>query len=108
MATPSKSFSKALDKLLIESPKITPYATPCIGFAGDIVIFKGTITLHVTLGKVLYCMIDFLIVDHLGTILFWVGRSYYQLNQWYPCITYPMKIPVAQKVFIIEEDQQSA
>lgn len=53
-------------------------------------------------------MIDFLIVDHSGTILFWVGRSYYQLNQWYLCITYPMKIPVAQEVFIIEEDQQSA
>ncbi|KAH9704341.1 Uridine monophosphate kinase [Citrus sinensis] len=45
-------FKSALDQLLIESPKITPYATPLIGFARDMVIPKGIITLPVTLGKV--------------------------------------------------------
>ena len=45
-------FKSTLDQLLIESPKITLYATPLIGFVRDVVIPKGIITLLVTLGKV--------------------------------------------------------
>lgn len=62
-------LKSALDQLLIESPKIALYATPLMGFARDIVIPKGIITLFVTLGRVLHRivhMIDFLIVDHPG------------------------------------------
>ncbi|XP_024041943.1 uncharacterized protein LOC18043651 [Citrus clementina] len=47
-------FKSALDQVLIESPKITPYATPLIGFAGDMVIPKGIITLPVALGKAIH------------------------------------------------------
>ena len=72
-------FKSALDQLLIESPKITPCATPLIGFAGDMVIPKGIITLPVTLGKVphrVVHMIDFLIVDHPGAYNIILGRQF--------------------------------
>lgn len=61
---------------MIESPKITPYAMPLIGFAGDMVILKGIITLPVTLGKVphrVVHMIDFLIIDHSGCLQYYIG-----------------------------------
>ncbi|KAH9704316.1 protein STRICTOSIDINE SYNTHASE-LIKE 10 [Citrus sinensis] len=72
-------FKSAFDQLLIESPKITPYATPLIGFARDMVIPKGIITLAVTLGKVphrVVHMIDFLIVDHPGAYNIILGRPF--------------------------------
>lgn len=45
-------FKSALDQLLIESSKITPYGTPLISFAGDMIIPKGIITLPIAIGKV--------------------------------------------------------
>ena len=72
-------FKSALDQLLIESPNITPYATPLIGFTGDMVIPKSIITLLVTLSKVphrVVHMIDFLIVDHPGAYNIILGRPF--------------------------------
>ncbi|XP_052299748.1 uncharacterized protein LOC127903121 [Citrus sinensis] len=105
-------FKSALDQLLIESPKITPYATPLIGFAGDMVIPKGIITLPVTLGKVphrVVHMIDFLIVDHPGAYNIILGRPFLVATKAVVSMHYlTMKVPAAQEVITIKGDQQSA
>ena len=105
-------FKSALDQLLIESPKITPYATPLIGFAGDMVKPKGIITLPVTLGKVPHCvvhMIDFLIVDHPGAYNIILGRPFLVATKAVVSMHYlTMKVPAAQEVITIKGDQQSA
>ena len=105
-------FKSALDQLLIESPKITPYATPLIGFAGDMVIPKGIITLPVTLGKVphrVVHMIDFLIVDHPGAYNIILGRPFLATTKAAISMHYlTMKIPTAGEIITIKGDQQSA
>ncbi|KAH9704302.1 protein STRICTOSIDINE SYNTHASE-LIKE 10 [Citrus sinensis] len=104
-------FKSAFDQLLIESPKITPYATPLIGFARDMVIPKGIITLAVTLGKVphhVVHMIDFLIVDHPGAYNIILGRPFLVATKAVVSMYYlAMKVPVAQNVITIKRDQQS-
>ncbi|XP_024043205.1 uncharacterized protein LOC127899388 [Citrus sinensis] len=105
-------FKSALDQLLIESPKITLCATPLIGFAGDMVIPKGIITLPVTLGKVphrIVHMIDFLIVDHPDAYNIILGRPFLAITKAAISMHYlAMKIPTAGEIITIKGDQQSA
>ncbi|KAH9768804.1 Uridine monophosphate kinase [Citrus sinensis] len=104
-------FKSALDQLLIESPKITPYATPLIGFAGDMIIPKGIITLPVTLSKIphrVVHMIDFLIVDHPGAYNIILGMPFLVATKAVVSMHYlAMKVPAAQEVIATKRDQQS-
>ena len=97
---------------MIESPKITPYTTPLIGFAEDMVIPKGIITLPVTLGKVLHRvihMIDFLIIDYQGAYNIILGRPFLVATKAVVSMYYlAMKVPAAHEVITIKGDQQSA
>ena len=92
-------FKNALDQLLIESPKITPYTTPLIGFVEDMVILKGIITLPVTLGMVphrVVHIIDFLIVDHRVPTNNILGRSFLVATKAMVSMHYlAMKVPAA-------------
>ena len=101
-------FKSVLDQLLIESPKITLYATPLIGFAGDMVIPKGIITLPVALGKLphrVVHMIDFLIVDHLGAYNIILGRPFLKATKAVVSMHYlTMKVPSTQEVITIKGD----
>ena len=101
-------FKSALDQLLIESPKITLYVTPLIGFAGYMVIPKGIITLSVTLGKVphrIVHMIDFLFVDHSGAYNIILGRPFLIATKAVVSMHYlTMKVPAAQEVITIKGD----
>lgn len=105
-------FKSALDQLLIESPKVTQYATPLIVFTRDIVIPKGIITLPITLSKVshyIVYMIDFLIVDHLGAYNIILDRPFLMATKAIVYMHYlAMKIPAAHKAITIKEYQQSA
>ena len=105
-------FKSALDQLLTESPNITLYTTPLIGFAGDMVIPKGIITLPVTLSKVshhIVHMIDFLIVDYAGAYNIILGRPFLVATKAMVSMQYlAMKVPTAQEVITIKGDQQSA
>ena len=97
---------------MIESPKITPYATPLIGFAGDMVIPNTIITLPVALGKlphrVVY-MIDFLVIDHPGAYNIILGRLFLVATKAVVSMHYlTIKVPAAQEVITIKGDQQSA
>ena len=104
-------FKSALDQLLIESSKIAPHVTPHIGLAGDMVIPKGIITLPITLDKVpnrVVHMIYFLIVDHPSAYNIILGRSFLVATKAVISMHYlTMKIPAAQEVITIKEDQQS-
>ena len=95
-------FKSALDQLLIELPKIALYATPLIGFVGDMIIPKGIITLSVTLGKAphrVVHMINFLIVDHPDAYNIILGRPFLVATKVVVSMHYlAMKLPAAHEV----------
>lgn len=87
------------------------YDTPLIGFPGNMVIFKGIITLLITIGKVphqVVYMIDFIIVDYPGAYNIILGRSFLAANKvMVPMHYYDIKIPTARAIITINEDQKS-
>ena len=84
----------------------------CIGFAGDMVVPKGIITLPITIGKVphqVVHMIDFLIVDHTGAYNIILGIPFLATTKAAIFMHYlAIKIPTVEEIITIKGDQQSA
>ena len=99
-------FKSVLDQLLIKLPKITPCDTLLVGFAGNMVIPKGIITLPVTIGKAphrLVHMIDFLIVDHPSAYNIILGRPFLATTKVAISMHYlAMKISTAGEIITIK------
>ncbi|KAL5773647.1 hypothetical protein ACOSP7_013285 [Xanthoceras sorbifolium] len=104
-------YKDALDRLGLTPIKLQPLQTPLYGFAGNIIIPLGMITLPITIGEEpsqTTTMVDLVIIDYPGAYNMILGRPFlFNTNDVVSMYYLAMKFPMGGRIRIVKGDQHA-